>query len=344
MEVPARNAFDVPALEDYCRQALGLTGRLTVKQFRGGQSNPTYLIEAPNRKLVLRRKPPGALLKSAHAIDREYRVMKALAGTGVPVAEMVALCEDERVIGTAFFLMTYVEGRVFWDSGLPELDRGERAAVYDAMNQALAQLHQVDYRAVGLGDFGKPGNYFSRQIKRWSEQYLESETEPIPAMRSLMEWLPANVPPGDEQTTVVHGDYRLDNMIFHPTEPRILAILDWELSTLGHPLGDLAYQCMYWRLPRELFYAGTGGLDRPELGLPTEAEYVARYCERTGRAPIERWEFYLGYSLFRLAAILQGVYKRALQGNASNQRALEMGRYREPIAEEGWKLVSGARS
>jgi aminoglycoside phosphotransferase (APT) family kinase protein len=342
IEVPPRHAFDVVALERYCREAAGIGGPLSVRQFRGGQSNPTYLIETPARKLVLRRKPPGALLRSAHAVDREFRVMRALAGTPVPVAEMIALCEDETVIGTPFFLMSFVEGRIFWDGTLPEVDRAERRPIYDAMSAALAALHQVDPAAVGLADFGKPGNYFARQIKRWTEQYLESETETIPAMQSLIEWLPANIPAGDE-AAIVHGDYRLDNMIFHPTEPRILAILDWELSTLGHPLGDLAYQCMYWRLPRELFYAGMGGIDREALGLPSEVEYVASYCQRTGRGPIERWDFYLAYSLFRLAAILQGVYKRALQGNASNQRALEMGRYRAPIAEKGWKLAAAMR-
>jgi aminoglycoside phosphotransferase (APT) family kinase protein len=242
--------------------------------------------------------------------------------------------------------MAYVEGRIFWDGALPDVDRPERAAIYDAMNDVLARLHRVDHGAIGLADFGRPGNYFARQIRRWTEQYLESETEPIGSMQALIEWLPANLPPDDGATSIVHGDYRLDNLIFHPTEPRILAVLDWELATLGHPLGDLAYQCMYWRLPREQFYAGLAGLDRDAIGIPDEAAYVARYCERTGRPPIERWEFYLAYSMFRLAAILQGVHARALQGNASNQRALEMGRYRQPIADEGWRLArrsTGAR-
>ncbi len=341
MEVPARHVFDVAGLERFCSEALGVEGPLAVRQFRGGQSNPTYLIEAPARQMVLRRKPPGALLKSAHAVDREYRVMKALASTDVPVPPMLALCEDETVIGTAFFLMGFVEGRVFWDATVPEVSIPERQPIYDAMNETLAKLHGVDYAGVGLAEFGRPGNYFARQIARWSSQYLESRTEPQESMHRLIEWLPAHIPPGDAETCLIHGDYRLDNMIFHPTEPRVLAILDWELSTLGHPLGDLAYQCMNWRLPREMFYAGMGGIDRAATGLPTEEEYVRRYCGRTGRAPIEHWDFYIAYSLFRLAAILQGVYQRAVQGNASNQKALDMGRFAGPIAVEGWRVARG---
>jgi aminoglycoside phosphotransferase (APT) family kinase protein len=341
MEVPPRHAFDVGGLERYCRATLGIEGPLAVRQFRGGQSNPTYLIDAPDRQMVLRRKPPGALLASAHAVDREYRVMKALGPTDVPVPPMLALCEDETVIGTAFFLMEFVDGRVFWDATIPEIEPADRRAFYDALNDVLARLHRVDYAAVGLADFGRPGNYFARQISRWTGQYLQSETDRIEAMHRLIEWLPAHLPPGEGETRLTHGDFRLDNVIFHPTVPRVLAILDWELSTLGHPLGDLAYQCMNWRLPREMFYAGLGGLDRAALGLPTEAEYVRQYCERTGRPGIEHWDFYLAYSMFRLAAILQGVYHRALQGNASNQRALETGRFAGPVADLGWRLANG---
>jgi aminoglycoside phosphotransferase (APT) family kinase protein len=316
-----------------------LDGPLEIAQFKGGQSNPTYLLAAGSQRYVLRRKPPGKLLPSAHAVDREYRVIRALAGTDVPVAKAHALCEDDSVIGTAFYVMEYVAGRVFWDPGLPDLDPAARAAIHDEINRVIAALHSVDFGAVGLGDFGRTGEYIARQVARWSKQYQASETERIPAMDNLIAWLPENIPAGDE-SSIVHGDYRIDNVIFHPTEPRILAVLDWELSTLGHPLADFAYHCMVWRIPPGLF-RGLGGLDLAALGIPTEGEYVAAYCRRTGRAGIEPsdWEYYMIYNMFRIAAIVQGVMARARQGNASSAQALETGRVARPLAELAWAQV-----
>jgi len=337
--VAPQHAFDTERLAAWMRERVDPgTGTLQVAQFKGGQSNPTYLITAGERRYALRRKPPGKLLPSAHAVDREYRVMTALADTDVPVPKTYALCEDAEVIGTAFFVMDYVEGRVLWDPTLAELSRGERKAHYDELNRVIAALHRVDPAAVGLADYGKPGNYLARQIDRWSRQYRASETERIEAMDRLIEWLPANVPPGDE-TSIVHGDYRIDNVVFHPTEPRILAVLDWELSTLGHPLADFAYHCMTWRMPEGAHARGLAGADFAALGIPTEREYVAMYCRRTGRDRIDHFEYYLAYNMFRLAAILQGVMARALQGNAASAEALEAGRRTRAIAEEGWRQV-----
>jgi len=337
--VAPQHAFDTERLAAWMRERVDPgTGTLQVAQFKGGQSNPTYLITAGERRYALRRKPPGKLLPSAHAVDREYRVMTALANTDVPVPKTYALCDDPEVIGTAFFVMDYVEGRVIWDPTLAELTRGERTAHYDELNRVIAALHRVDPAAVGLADYGKPGNYLARQIDRWSRQYRASETERIEAMDRLIEWLPANVPPGDE-TSIVHGDYRIDNVVFHPTEPRILAVLDWELSTLGHPLADFAYHCMTWRMPEGAHARGLAGADFAALGIPTEREYVAMYCRRTGRDRIDHFEYYLAYNMFRLAAILQGVMARALQGNAASAEALEAGRRTRAIAEEGWRQV-----
>jgi aminoglycoside phosphotransferase (APT) family kinase protein len=340
MPVGEKHRFDVAALERWLTQNVeGYAGPLAVEQFRGGQSNPTYLLTAGGKRYVLRRRPPGKLLPSAHAVDREYRVMSALAPTAVPVPRTYGLCEDDAVIGTAFYVMEHVEGRVLWDPALPGMEPAERAAVFDEMNRVIAALHQVDYAAVGLGDYGKPGNYLARQVDRWTKQYRASETEKIPAMDSLIAWLPGHVPPGDE-TSVVHGDYRLDNMIWSPTEPRVLAVLDWELSTLGHPLADFSYHLMTWRVsPGE--FRGLLGFDLASLGIPGEESYVATYCERTGRGPIdpEAWAFYLAFNMFRLAGILQGVMARALQGNASSQRALEAGKRARPMAEAGWRQV-----
>jgi aminoglycoside phosphotransferase (APT) family kinase protein len=321
-----------------------LDGPLEAAQFKGGQSNPTYLLAAGAQRYVLRRKPPGKLLPSAHAVDREYRVIRALAATDVPVARALALCEDESVIGTAFYVMEYVRGRVFWDPRLPELEPAGRRAIHDEINRVIAALHSVDPAAVGLGDFGKTGEYIARQVARWSKQYQASETEKIEAMDNLIAWLPQNVPPGDE-TRIVHGDYRIDNVIFHPEEPRILAVLDWELSTLGHPLADFAYHCMAWRIPPGVF-RGLGGLDLASLGIPTEREYVEAYCRRTGRAGIEPrdWEYYMVYNMFRIAAIVQGVMARALQGNASSAQALETGRAARPLAEMAWRQVERLKS
>jgi aminoglycoside phosphotransferase (APT) family kinase protein len=342
--VTPQHAIDTVRLADWLNTSVGpLAGPLEVAQFKGGQSNPTYLLTAGSQRYVLRRKPPGKLLPSAHAVDREYRVIEALAGTGVPVARAYALCEDESVIGTAFYVMEYVQGRVFWDPKLPEQSPAERMGIHDEMNRVIAALHSVDYTAVGLGGFGRTGEYIARQVARWSKQYQASETEKIEAMDNLIAWLPANIPTGDE-TRIVHGDYRIDNVIFHPHEPRILAVLDWELSTLGHPLADFAYHCMVWRIPPGVF-RGLGGLDLASLGIPTEREFVSTYCRRTGREGIaERdWQYYIAYNMFRIAAIAQGVMARALQGNASSAEALQTGRAARPLAKLAWGQVERLR-
>ncbi len=341
--VTDRHRFDEARLAAHLQARLpDFAGPLEVRQFQGGQSNPTYLLTTPGRRYVMRSKPgPVAkLLPSAHAIEREFRVMQALGAQGIPVPQMLLLEEDESVIGRAFFVMAHVEGRIFWDPSLPELAAGERGAIYDEMNRVLAALHQVDVVAAGLADYGKAGNYFARQIGRWSRQYQASETQPIEAMNRLIDWLPQHVPEGDE-TAVVHGDYRLDNLIFHSSEPRIIAVLDWELSTLGHPLADLSYHCMAWHIPPGAF-RGIGGLDLAALGIPDEADYIARYCQRTGRAGIGHWNFYLAYNLFRIAAILQGVYKRATEGLASSDNALQTGRNVKVLAELGWQYAQRA--
>ncbi len=312
-------------------------GPVAIEQFKGGQSNPTYLLNAGGKRLVLRRKPPGKLLPSAHAVDREFRIISALAKTDVPVARAYALCLDESVIGTAFYVMGYVEGRVFWEPTLPELPKSERHAIYDALNDVIARLHRVDYAALGLADFGRPGNYVRRQIDRWTKQYRASETETIAAMDRLIEWLPAHVPEGEE-TRIVHGDYRLDNVIFHPSEPRILAVLDWELSTLGNPLSDFAYHMMSWRLGQAA-YRGLAGHDLAALGIPGEDEYRHMYCQRTGRGAIAHWDFYMAYNMFRLAAILQGIMGRVVEGTAANARARETGARARAIADAGWQQV-----
>lgn len=332
------HAFDETGLASYLRaQVAGFSGPVAVEQFQGGQSNPTYRVTAGDRRYVLRRKPPGKLLPSAHAVDREYRVMAALAHTGVPVAKMLVLCEDAAVIGTPFYLMEYIDGRILWDPTLPGMTRGERAAHYDELNRVQATLHQVDYRSVGLDDFGKPGRYIERQIARWSKQYGAAGAARIPSMDTLIAWLPGKVPQEDE-TSIVHGDFRLDNVIFHPTEPRILAVLDWELATLGHPVSDFAYQVMAWRLAPGVF-RGLKGADLPGLGIPTETEYVAAYCRRTGRSGIPNWEFYLIFNMFRIAAILHGVLARALQGNAASQNAFEQGSRAKLIADVAWDMA-----
>jgi len=338
--VAPQNAFDTQRLEAWLREHVeGCPGSITLEQFKGGQSNPTFLIRSGNAAYVLRRKPLGKLLPSAHAVDREYRVLTALGKTDVPVAKTFALCEDETVIGSAFYVMEYVQGRIFWDPALPGMTPSERSAIFDEMNRVIAALHCVDYLAVGLGDYGKPGKYLERQVARWSKQYKAAETERIEAMDNLIAWLPQHIPAGDE-TRVVHGDFRLDNVIFHPTEPRILAVLDWELSTLGHPLADFAYHCMAWRLSPGQF-RGLVGVDYISLGIPGEADYVAAYCRRTGQAPIApaEWEYYMAFNMFRLAGILQGIMARALQGNASSQAAVEMGKRSRPLAEEAWRQV-----
>ena len=318
-----RVAFDEAALGAWmASQVEGFAGPLTVEQFNGGQSNPTYKLTTPGQRYVLRRKPPGPLLKGAHDVLREARVQQALAGTDVPVARIFAVCEDESVIGSAFYVMDMVEGRIFWDAAFTEVPKDQRAAYFDEMNRVIAALHSVDVEAVGLGDYGRPGNYFARQIGRWSKQYLEDELAGrLPDMDALVEWLPTAIPEGDE-TSIVHGDFRCDNMIFAPHEPRVLAVLDWELSTLGHPLADFAYHAMMYRMPGDIV-AGLGGADPVPLGLPTEAEYIAAYCARTGRSGIPNWDYYLAFNFFRLAAIMHGIKGRVLRGTASNAQARE---------------------
>jgi aminoglycoside phosphotransferase (APT) family kinase protein len=341
--VTGRHAFDVGRLAAHLERHLpDFRGPVEVQQFQGGQSNPTYLIATPAAKYVMRSKPgPAAkLLPSAHAIEREFHVMRALAAQGIPVPWTLLLVEDESVIGRAFYLMQHVEGRIFWEQSLPDLDRVERAAIYDEMNRVIARLHSVDIERAGLADYGKAGNYFERQIGRWSKQYRASETDRIEAMDNLIEWLPKHIPAGDE-TTVVHGDYRMDNLIFHPTEPRIVAILDWELSTLGHPLADFSYHCMSWHIPPGAF-RGIAGIDHAELGIPDEQEYIRRYVDRTGRPAIANWNFYLAYNLFRIAAILQGVYKRATEGLASSDNAKQAGENARALAELGWRYAQRA--
>jgi aminoglycoside phosphotransferase (APT) family kinase protein len=333
-----RHRLDTGALERYLGER-GFPGPLAAQQFEGGQSNPTYLVSGRNGRLVLRAKPgPAAkLLPSAHAVEREFRVITALGRAGFPVPRTHFLCEDEVVIGRAFYVMDYVEGRVLWDQSLPGMSRPERSAIYDEMNRVIAALHAIDYAGAGLADFGRPGNYFERQIARWSKQYRASETGRIDAMDRLIDWLPAHVPPGDE-TAIVHGDFRMDNLVFHPSEPRILAVLDWELSTLGHPLADFSYHCMSWHIPPGKF-RGIAGLDLDSLGIPREADYIRSYCARCGRGEISNWNFYLAYNLFRIAAILQGVAKRALEGTASSAQAQDAGSRARPLAELGWKYA-----
>lgn len=336
--------FDVEALAAYLQAQLpGFKGPLRVEQFKGGQSNPTFKLIAASGHYVMRAKPgPAArLLQSAHAIDREFTVMKALAASDVPVANMHLLCEDEAIIGRAFYIMDFVEGRVLWDQSLPGMSNAERGEIYDEMNRVISALHQVDFKAVGLAEFGKPGNYFARQVGRWSKQYQASITQPIAAMEKLIEWLPAHIP-ADDSTSIVHGDFRLDNLIFHASQPRVLAVLDWELSTLGHPLADLAYNCMTYYMT----YGGMRclrGVDYEATGIPREADYVADYCRRTGRDRIEYWDFYLAFSLFRSVSIAQGVYARGLQGNASSEQALAFKSFVRSTAEMAWEMIESSR-
>ena len=351
-EVAASHAFDVGQLESHLRRHLdGFAGPLAIEQFKGGQSNPTYKLITPTRQYVMRSKPgPAAkLLPSAHAVEREFRVMKALAASAVPVPQMLLLCEDEAVIGRAFYIMSFVEGRVLWEQSLPGLQRSERAAIYDEMNRVIAALHQVDVSAAGLDGYGKPGNYFERQIGRWSKQYLASVTEPIAEMDQLIAWLPAHLPASaldTSQVSVVHGDYRLDNLVFATDAPRVVATLDWELSTLGHPLADFSYHCMSWHIPPGTF-RGIGGLDHAALGIPTESAYIERYCERTGRADpqvlMADWNFYLAYNLFRLASITQGIAKRVVDGIASSSQARSTGSATRALAEMAWGFARASR-
>ncbi|MBL9012186.1 MAG: phosphotransferase family protein [Alphaproteobacteria bacterium] len=321
----------------------GYEGPLSVRQFKGGQSNPTYQLVTPKRNYVLRRKPPGKLLPSAHAVDREFRVISALYPTGFPVPRPYALCADESVIGTMFYVMDCVEGRVLWEPLLPGMEPAERRAIWDTQNETLARLHNLDYQKIGLGDFGRPGNYFARQISRWGKQYLASVTAQIDEMDRLLEWLPANIPPG-ERACVVHGDYRLDNMILHPSEPKCIAVLDWEISTIGDPLADFTYHLAQWRMP-DRGGAGTATLanaDLPSLGIPTEDEYVAAYCRRTGRDGIEQLDYYFAYNFFRLACILQGIVGRVRDGTAASAHAAANEAAVRPLAERAWHFAQKA--
>jgi aminoglycoside phosphotransferase (APT) family kinase protein len=339
-ESSGQPAFETDKLIGWMHENIpGFSGPIEVRQFAGGQSNPTFLVNTPELRYVLRCKPPGKLLPSAHAVDREFRVLEALKDSDVPVAHAYALCEDPEILGSAFYVMDYIQGRIFWDATLPEVALGERRAVYEEMVRVQAALHSVDYESVGLGDFGKPGNYIGRQVTRWTQQYRASQTEKIDAVEQLIDWLPKHIPAG-EQTSIVHGDFRLDNTIFHSSEPRILAVLDWELSTLGHPMVDLAYFCMRYNLPAVEF-RGLRGLDVAALGIPTEQECVAQYCKLRGLPPVapQDWTYYLAFCMFRLTGILQGVLARALQGNASGETALQAGRRARPLAELGWQLV-----
>lgn len=333
--------LDTDAVGAWLEQNLpGFAGPLEVTKFQAGQSNPTFLLKTPAHNYVLRRKPPGVLLKSAHAVDREFRVQKALAGSEVPVAKMHLLCEDESVIGSMFYVMDHVPGRNFNDPTLPELEPEERGAVVDEMNRVLAALHDVDIEAVGLADYGPPGNYFERQVGRWSKQYRASEAEPQPDMDRLMQRLADNVPAEDGQRTLVHGDYRIDNMIFDVSGTQCRAVLDWELSTIGHPFADLAAVIMQWQMPVGAEGRGLAGVDRAAHGLPTDAEFIAVYCARRGLGGIDNFGYYLAFCFFRMAAIIQGVLKRALDGNASNpEYGLKLGQYVPVFARHGLEAL-----
>lgn len=335
-DVLPTHRFDECRLEEWLAANLdGFSGPMTVSEFKGGQSNPTYRLTTSDASYVLRRKPPGTLLPSAHAVDREYRIIHALAKTDVPVPRTYLLCKDESVVGTMFYVMDFLDGRIFFDPRLPEVSsRQERAAMFDAMNEVIAALHNVGYKTVGLGDFGREGGYVARQIDRWSKQYKASETDSIDVMERLMAWLPEHLPAHDE-TTLVHGDYRLDNLVFHPTEPRVIGLLDWEIATLGNPLADFAYHVMAWRVSPDEF-RGLREVDITALGIPDEAAYVAAYAKRTARDALPDWEFYMAYNLFRMAAILQGIMGRVRDGTAANPEAARMGALVRPLADLAW--------
>ena len=350
--VGPEHQIDLEALSAWMQAHVpGFSGPLSMEMFKGGQSNPTYKLVTPTTHYVMRSKPgPVAkLLPSAHAIEREFKVMRGLAGTNVPVPHMHGLCDDESVIGRAFYIMEFKEGRILWDQTLPGLTNAQRAELYDEMNQTLANLHQVDFAKQGLADYGRPGNYFDRQISRWSKQYQASITQPIPEMDKLMDWLPKHMPASakrDDLVSIVHGDFRLDNMMFAHDENRVIAVLDWELSTLGHPIADFSYHCMSWRTPHELS-RGIGGIDLKALGIPSEEEYIRRYCDRTGFFSadelIKDWDYYIAFNMFRIAAILQGIAKRVEAGTASNENAKKSAARAKPMAELAWKMAQAAK-
>lgn len=341
----ATHTLDIETLNNYLNKACPKIGTvLSAEKFSGGQSNPTFKLNADSGVYVLRRQPPGKLLKSAHAVDREYRVINALSNTEVPVPKVYHLCEDADIIGSMFYIMAYVEGTIYWNSALPEVESPKtRGAMYDEMNRVLAVMHSVDIEAAGLTSYGKPGSYFSRQLSRWTQQYRASELEHVEDIEQLITYLEENLPEDDGQIALVHGDFRLDNMMFDMSNldaPKVIAVLDWELSTLGHPYADLAYQCMQLRLPSDIAHAsGLGGLDRDALGIPSEEEYVDAYCKRRGIDKIDNWTFYLAFSFFRLAAILQGVVKRAHDGNASSDKAMQLGAMVRPLAQIANKTI-----
>ena len=336
----AQSPIDTSRLVPYLTDNLpGFGGYSAIDKFPTGQSNPTYLITADSGSYVLRRKPDGELLKSAHAVDREFRIMRALETTDVPVPKMHLLCDDDSIFGTMFYVMSYVEGRILWNPALPDLAVSDRRLLYDEVIRVLAALHSVPVDTVGLTDFGRPGSYFDRQVGRWSKQYRASATQQLKSMEYLMAWLPDHTPPDDDQSSLIHGDYRIDNMIFDPIDPRTLAVLDWEISTIGHPLADLAYYCTGLRIPPGQHIQGLGGIDRSALGIPEEAELLEHYCELRGVGEIHHWPYYMVFCLFRLAAILQGVYKRSLDGNASNERAAKMGAMVGPLAEMAKQII-----
>lgn len=349
--VSDQHAFDLTVLSAWLEKNLeGFAGPLTAEIFKGGQSNPTYKLNTPGKSYVMRAKPgPVAkLLPSAHAVEREFTVMQGLQGTDVPVPHMYCLCEDESIIGRAFYVMEFMQGRVLWDQSLPGMDRPQRAAIYNETNRVIAALHKVKFAERGLSSYGKPGNYFERQIGRWSKQYTASVTQPIPEMDQLMEWLPKNIPAmarDEAMVSIVHGDFRLDNLMFDAEQPKVLAVLDWELSTLGHPLADFSYHCMAWHIPPGTF-RGIGGLDLADLGIPSEDEYIRMYCERTGLAKPEQlkadWNFYMAYNMFRIAAILQGIAKRVEAGTASSAQAVSSGAGARPMAQMAWKFARQA--
>lgn len=347
-------AIDGEALSAWLSSNLSdFKGPLRIEQFKGGQSNPTYKLITPSRSYVMRAKPGPAvkLLPSAHAIEREFKVMGALAESMVPVPQMLALCEDEAIISRAFFVMEFMEGRVLWDPALPGMTPSARGAVFEEMNRVMAALHRIGPAALGLASYGKPGNYFERQIARWSKQYRASITTPIEAMDRLIDWLPNHMPDSaldETEVAIVHGDFRIDNLMFHPQEPRVIAVLDWELSTLGHPLADFSYHCMSWHIKTTSAARGLAGLDLQALGIPSELDYVRRYCERSGRSDVDSllrdWNFYLAYNLFRIAAILQGIAKRVQEGTASSAQAREAAAGAAPLAALGWQFAERANS
>lgn len=340
--IPVRHRFDEARLRAWLEAHIpGFAGPLRIEQFRGGQSNPTYLLRTPARDYVLRRKPPGPLLKGAHAVEREARVLSALAPTGFPVPHVHALCTNTEVIGSDFYVMDRVRGRIFWNAGFPDIEKPHRAAYFDAMNTTLAALHRIDPAAVGLNDYGRPGQYVQRQVARWSKQYLEEEAAGRnPDMDRLVQWLSAHAPANDE-TAIVHGDFRVDNMIFDPLEPRVIAVLDWELSTLGHPLADFAYHAMMFRMPSDIL-GGLAGTDLRAAGLPSEADYVAAYCQRTGRAGIPDLDYYIAFNMFRFAAIVHGIRGRAVRGTAASPQAMQIASHFERLAALAWAQAAAA--